>query len=63
MVLNHKMPTIVLHNGWSPLKTSNFNGHRDVVKAQIKAGANINQADKVSTHIFSVIVIYSTCVH
>ena len=28
-----KMPTFVLQNGWSPLKTSSFNGHLDVVKA------------------------------
>ena len=53
------MPTFELQNVWSPLKTSSFNGHLDVVKALIKAGANINQADKDSTHICSVIVIHS----
>ena len=42
------MPTLVLQDGLSPLKTSSFNGHVDVVKALIKAGANINQADKVN---------------
>ena len=44
------MPTFVLQNGWSPLRTSSLNGHLDVVKALIKAGANINQADEVTTH-------------
>ena len=41
----------VLQDGWSPLKSSCFNGHLDVVKTLIEAGANINEADKVSTHI------------
>ena len=53
------MLTFVLQDGWSPLITSSINGHPDVVKALIKAGANINQADKVSTHTCSVIVIHS----
>ena len=53
------MPTFVLQNDWSPLKISSFKGHLDVVKALIKAGANINQADKVSRHICSVNVIHS----
>ena len=52
------MRTFVLQNDWSPLKTSSFKGHLDVVKALIKAGAIINQADKVSTHICGVIVIH-----
>ena len=43
----------VLQDGWSPLKSSCFNGHLDVVKTLIEAGANINDADKVSTHITS----------
>ena len=53
------MPTFVLQNGWSPLKISSLNGHLDAVKALIKAGANINQVDEVSTHICRVIVIHS----
>ena len=53
------MLTFVLQNVWSPLKASIFNGHLDVVKALIKAGANINQANKVSTHFCSVIIIHS----
>ena len=46
-----KMWTFVLQDGWSPLKSSCFDGHLDVVKTLIEAGANINQADKVSTYI------------
>ena len=51
------MLTFVLQNCW--LNTSSFSGHLDVVKALIKAGATISQADKDSTHICSVIVIHS----
>ena len=50
--------TFVLHTGWSPLKTSNYNGQLDVLKVLMKSGANINQANEVTTHICSVIVIY-----
>ena len=53
------MRTFVLQNGWSPLNISSLNGHLDVVKALIKAGANINQADEVSTHFCSINVIHS----
>ena len=45
------MRTFVLQDGQSPLYTSCLNGHLDVVKTLIEAGANIDQADKVSTHI------------
>ena len=63
-LLSFKIPTIVSQDGWSPLITSSLNGHLDVVKALNKAGANINQADEVSTHICSthicsIIVIHS----
>ena len=50
-----KMQTFVLQDGLSPLYISSVNGHLDVVKTLIEAGANINQANKVSTHICSVI--------
>ena len=43
-----------MQDGWSPLLASCFNGHLDVVKTLIEAGANINQANKVSTHITTV---------
>ena len=46
-----KMQTFVLQNGQSPLFTSCLNGHLDVVKTLIEAGANIDQAEKVCTHI------------
>ena len=45
------MQTFVLQNGQSPLFTSCLNGHLDVVKTLIEVGANIDQAEKVSTHI------------
>ena len=41
----------VLQDGRSPLYMASQNGHIDVVKTLIEAGANINQAQKVSTHI------------
>ena len=52
-------PTFVLHTGWSPLKISNCNGQNDVMKVLMKSGANIYQANEVTTHICSVIVIHS----
>lgn len=39
--------TFVLQNGSSPLHIAILEGHLDVVKALIKAGANVNQATKV----------------
>ena len=46
-----KKQTYVLQDGRSPLYTSVLDGDLDVVKTLIEAGANIDQADKVSTHI------------
>ena len=43
------MMTFVLQDGWSPLFTVSFNGHLEVVKTLIEAGAKINQANKVGT--------------
>ncbi|KAL5509700.1 hypothetical protein EMCRGX_G005116 [Ephydatia muelleri] len=40
------MMTVVLQDGSSPLKAACLNGHLDVVKTLLEAGANINQADK-----------------
>ena len=39
----------VFQDGGSPLWTACFNGHFDVVRTLIEAGANVNQADKVSS--------------
>ena len=35
-------------NGVSPVMAATYHGHLDAVKALIEAGANVNQADKVS---------------
>ena len=43
------MMTFVLQYGWSPLHVASFNGHLDIVRALIEAGANIRQANKVGT--------------
>ena len=39
--------TFVLHDGCSPLYGASINGHLDVVKTLLEAGANINQATQV----------------
>ena len=41
------MMTFVLQNGCSPLYVASINGHLDVVKTLLEAGANINQAKEV----------------
>ena len=41
------MMTFVLQDGCSPFYTASINGHFDVVKTLLEAGANINQAMKV----------------
>ena len=41
------MMTFVLEDGWSPLCKASCNGHHDIVKTLIEAGANVNQATKV----------------
>ena len=45
------MMGFVLQDGCSPLSVASHDGQHDVVKTLIEAGANINQAEKVSTHI------------
>ena len=44
------MMGFVLQKGSCSLGTACNMGHLDVVKALLEAGANINQADKVSIH-------------
>ena len=48
----------VLQDGESPLLAASFNGHPDVVKTLIEAGANVNQTDKVCIpwHCFNCII-------
>ena len=41
------MMTFVSQDGWSPLNGASCNGHLDIVKTLLEAGANINQANKV----------------
>ena len=57
------MMTFILQDGWSPLHSASYDGHLDIVKTLIKAGANVNPAIEVQCvgrlHVtFSVIVIY-----
>ena len=51
MKLRKILMGFVLQDGRSPLHMASQEGHLDVVKTLIEAGANINEADKVSTHI------------
>ena len=51
MKLSKILMGFVLQNGLSPLHMAIQKGHGDVVKTLIEAGAIINQANKVSTHI------------
>ena len=43
------MMTFVLQGGWSPLYSASFNGHLDIVRTLIAAGASIRQATNVGT--------------
>ena len=45
------MMGFILQDGVSSLSAACLNGHLDVVKTLIAAGANTNQATKVSAHI------------
>ena len=37
----------VLQDGWTPLVRASQNGHLEVVKSLIEAGANVNHTTKV----------------
>ena len=56
------MMGFVLQNGASSLGTACNSGHLDVVKTLIEAGANINQAVKVSIYTATVYEIIA-CDH
>ena len=43
------MMTFILQDGWNSLHSASFNGHLDIVRVLIEAGANISQANKVGT--------------
>ena len=50
---------ICMQYGWSSLHTARDEGHLDIVKTLIEAGANVNQAVCNRLHVaFNVIVIY-----
>ena len=51
MKLRKTVMGFVLQDGSSPLQMASQEGHLDVVKTLIEAGANIDQANKVSIHI------------
>ena len=43
------MMTFLLQDGCSPLHLASDEGHLDIVKTLIEAGANVNQANEVCT--------------
>ena len=43
--------TVVLQDGCSSLYAASCNGHLDVVKTLLEAGANIDQVNKVGGHV------------
>ena len=51
---------IVLQDGNGPLHIASFNGHLEVVKSLIEAGANVYQENKV--HLYAhVHLFFSVC--
>ena len=51
----------VLQDGLSPLHMASQEGHLDVMKTLIEAGANIHQADKVRTQTYLHVYDIITC--
>ena len=41
------MMGFVLQDGWTPLLSASHNGHLEIVKSLIEAGANVNHTAKV----------------
>ena len=41
------MMGFVLQDGWTPLVSASQNGHLEIVKRLIEAGANVNHTSKV----------------
>ena len=50
------MMIFVLQDGWSLLMRASSEGHLNVVKSLIEAGANVNQADKVGIYTPTLIL-------
>ena len=50
------MMIFVLQDGWSPLMKAGENGHLDVVKTLIEAGANVNHTNKVDTRTCTLLM-------
>ena len=46
------MMIFVLQDGWSPLMTASDEGHLDVEKTLIEAGANVNDTDEVGKYMY-----------
>ena len=49
LYMYHTLLVFVLQGGLSPLMVASWKGHLDAVMTLIEAGADVNQADKVST--------------
>ena len=61
MKLNKLLMGFVLQDELSPLHKASQEGHLDVVKTLLEAGAYINQADKVSsTHTCTCTYMFMT---
>ena len=45
------MMIFVLQDGWSPLLKASYEGHLDVVKTLIEAGANVSHTNKVGKYM------------
>ena len=57
--------TFVLQGGWSSLHEASFQGHLDIVKTLIKAGANVNQTSEVQClgrYLWCVCIFVASCV-
>ena len=50
------MMIFVLQNGWTALMTASDEGHLDVVKTLIEAGAEVNDTDEVSKYMYTLLL-------
>ena len=48
------MMIFVLQDGWTPLMTASAEGHLDVVKILIEAGANVNDTNEVGKYMYTL---------